>query len=156
MILNPVVGPSRITQSYGEREEYYQAMSNGYWFSHPGVDFAGENPGDKPGIRASYDCRCRKRNDQDPHGYGLMVELETMPDFKGEVRVLRYAHLDYCKLHEGDLVSIGDEFAIMGTTGNSTGVHLHLEMWREKDGKRLNESNGNHGRLDFEPYLLTC
>lgn len=40
----------------------------------------------------------------------------------------RYAHLDEIKVKEGDKVKAGDVVGTVGSTGNSTGPHLHLEL----------------------------
>lgn len=47
-----------------------------------------------------------------------------------------YGHLAEIKVKPGDAVKRGDRIASMGTTGGSTGVHLHYEVW--KDGKPVN------------------
>jgi murein DD-endopeptidase MepM/ murein hydrolase activator NlpD len=40
-----------------------------------------------------------------------------------------YAHLDELRVREGDQVKQGDTIAIVGSTGFSTGPHLHWELW---------------------------
>ncbi len=47
-----------------------------------------------------------------------------------------YLHLNELLVNEGDIVSKGDLIAKMGTTGYSTGSHLHFSVW--KDGTFLN------------------
>ncbi|MHA7964201.1 LysM peptidoglycan-binding domain-containing M23 family metallopeptidase [Paenibacillus sp. CAU 1782] len=47
-----------------------------------------------------------------------------------------YAHLSELNVNNGDLVEKGDGMGIMGTTGRSTGVHLHFEI--HKGETRLN------------------
>lgn len=49
---------------------------------------------------------------------------------------LRYAHLESRSVSEGDAVLKGDEIGKVGSTGNSTGNHLHLELL--KNGERMN------------------
>lgn len=51
---------------------------------------------------------------------------------------LLYAHCDKVLLKKGDKVKKGDVVAIMGTTGKSTGVHLHLGMTRIGSNTWLN------------------
>lgn len=57
-------------------------------------------------------------------GYGRIVVVET----EG-TRVL-YAHLSERKVARGDRVSAGDVVGLVGSSGASTGPHLHLGMYR--------------------------
>ncbi|MBK3496796.1 M23 family metallopeptidase [Viridibacillus sp. YIM B01967] len=50
-----------------------------------------------------------------------------------------YGHLASIDVTVGQAVAQGSKLGIMGTTGNSTGVHLHFEV--SKDGKLLNPLN---------------
>lgn len=50
-----------------------------------------------------------------------------------------YAHCSRVDVQEGETVSMGDKIAAVGATGNATGNHLHLEVWR--DGKALNPAH---------------
>lgn len=54
---------------------------------------------------------------------------------------LLYAHCDKVLLKKGDTVKKGDIVAIMGSTGRSTGVHLHLGMTRIGSNTWLNPAN---------------
>lgn len=56
-------------------------------------------------------------------GFGIWVKLRH-PD--GTVTL--YAHLNSTTVTVGERVMAGDQVAIMGSTGNSTGPHLHLEV----------------------------
>lgn len=53
---------------------------------------------------------------------------------KGKVTTL-YAHLKSIHVAVGQKVTAGQQIGVMGTTGKSTGVHLHFEVW--VDGKRV-------------------
>lgn len=46
-----------------------------------------------------------------------------------------YAHLDSILVEKGDTVAVGDTIATLGSTGMSTGPHLHYEI--RKDGKAI-------------------
>lgn len=69
-------------------------------------------------------------------GYGNMVEI-THPDGI----VTRYAHASRLHVRVGDVVDTGEAIADVGSTGQSTGPHLHFEV---RDGSR---------RLNPETYL---
>lgn len=57
-------------------------------------------------------------------GYGLVVEVDHGHGFK-----TRYAHLRDIQVRVGERVQIGQRIGSMGSTGRSTGTHLHYEIW---------------------------
>lgn len=65
-------------------------------------------------------------------GYGNYVEIRH-----GDGTVTFYGHLQDFDVKEGDSVTAGQPFARVGSTGNSTGPHLHMGA-RAADGSRLN------------------
>lgn len=56
-------------------------------------------------------------------GYGKTVVVEGPNGGK-----VRYAHLHAISVREGEIVAKGDKLGTVGSTGRSTGPHLHLEM----------------------------
>lgn len=56
-------------------------------------------------------------------GYGRVVDIDH-----GEGFVSRYAHLSRIMVSRGDEVAIGDKIGLMGSSGRSTGPHLHYEV----------------------------
>ncbi len=56
-------------------------------------------------------------------GYGNMVEINH-----GGGMFTRYAHASKLLVKKGDVVQKGDVIALIGSTGNSTGPHLHFEV----------------------------
>lgn len=58
-------------------------------------------------------------------GYGNMVEINHNNGMK-----TLYAHLSSIDVAVGQTVAKGQKIGIMGTTGNSTGIHLHFEVYK--------------------------
>lgn len=69
--------------------------------------------------------------------YGFMIDITSGPvGDEGSTYMTRYAHLSSILVAWGQEVGRGTRLAEMGTTGNSTGLHLHYEVW--KNGVRNN------------------
>lgn len=64
-------------------------------------------------------------------GYGYMVEVTHPTGY-----VTRYGHNSRNLVREGQPVDKGQAIAIIGSTGRSTGTHVHFEV--ERDGNRVN------------------
>lgn len=58
-------------------------------------------------------------------GYGLMVEVNHGNGF-----TTRYAHAEKLFVEVGDVVSKGQNIALVGSTGRSTGPHVHFEVYK--------------------------
>jgi len=74
-------------------------------------------------------------------GFGLLVELlHGRGFFPGKKKLVRYrtrfAHLSKIKVKRGQQVKRGDLLGLVGSTGRSTGPHLHYEMI--VNGRRTN------------------
>lgn len=90
--------------------------SKGY---HPGIDFVSVDKN----IYATLDSMVLLVG-WDPKGWGENIILRTTD---GKYDII-HAHLSSTKVKQGEKVKAGDVIGIMGTTGNSTGVHLHYEV----------------------------
>lgn len=86
--------------------------------AHKGLDLAA--PIGTP-IRASADGTVSKA--EWFSGYGLFVSLEH----GGEIQT-RYGHMSRLNVYNGQQVKKGDVIGYVGSTGNSTGPHLHYEV----------------------------
>jgi murein DD-endopeptidase MepM/ murein hydrolase activator NlpD len=64
-------------------------------------------------------------------GYGEVVEIDH-----GDGYMTRYAHNSKLLAHVGEHVHAGEVISDAGSTGRSTGPHVHLEVWH--DGKLVN------------------
>lgn len=58
-------------------------------------------------------------------GYGLMVEVNHSNGFS-----TRYAHAEKLFVEVGDIVTKGQNIALVGSTGRSTGPHVHFEVYK--------------------------
>lgn len=85
---------------------------------HEGLDFAA--PSGAPIFAASSGVVTQARFRS---GYGNLVEV-----MHGNGLSTRYAHASKIKVKEGDLVDKGQTIALVGSTGRSTGPHLHFEV----------------------------
>jgi murein DD-endopeptidase MepM/ murein hydrolase activator NlpD len=117
----PVAG-SISTSGYGVRSDPFQRRVA----MHQGVDLAGPYGTE---IRATADGIVGRS--KWVNGYGNLVELEH-----GNGIQTRYGHLSRSLVSPGQHVKRGDVIALMGSTGRSTGNHLHYEVRLE--GKALN------------------
>lgn len=122
----------KITSPYG-----IERTINGVKSVHKGIDLI-SNSGDRE-VKSIGDGVVRG-NFNDPNGFGNYVSIEHA-DGK---RVL-YAHLASFKKKAGDIVKAGDVIGIEGSTGRSTGIHLHLEA---RETPYL-----PHNRINIADYL---
>jgi murein DD-endopeptidase MepM/ murein hydrolase activator NlpD len=117
----PIVG-GWISSHFGSRSDPF----SGQRAFHAGVDFAGP-PGSRvittgPGVVSFSGYK---------NGYGNVVEVTHPTGY-----VTRYGHNSRNLVREGQTVQKGDEIAVIGSTGRSTGTHVHFEV--ERDGSKLN------------------
>lgn len=152
MLFNPLPdGSYRITQRFGERPEYYKKYGLA---GHNGLDYGPPVPGQKGVVvYAPHDGYVKVLNDGDI-GYGLHVEILSLPyNNKGRRRKSTLAHLDRVLVAGRQFISQGDAVGIMGTTGDSTGIHLHWTYKvADRTGKTLDKGNGYAGALPIGKF----
>jgi murein DD-endopeptidase MepM/ murein hydrolase activator NlpD len=103
-----------ISSSFGSRVDPF----TGYTAFHAGVDFAGESGAQVAAVATGVVIWSGERM-----GYGNLVEVNH-----GGGYVTRYAHNSANLVKAGDTVQKGQVLALIGTTGHSTGPHLHFEV----------------------------
>ena len=115
-LVTPVSGPSfERTSGFGARIDPF----TGRYAFHPGIDFAGPTGAivrsTAPGRVVWADMR---------GSYGKMVEINH-----GYGIHTRYAHLSSIIVQVGAMVGEGTPVGKLGSTGRSTGPHVHYEVW---------------------------
>jgi len=111
-----------ISSYFGERADPFDGEEE----FHKGLDFAGQMGDDVLAVAAGLVTWAGSRE-----GYGNMVEINH-----GNGLVTRYAHDSKVFVAVGDTVQRGQTVAALGTTGHSTGPHVHFEVL--KDGHQVN------------------
>lgn len=92
---------------------------------HKGIDFAGKDGSEVVSTGGGVVTWAGSR-----FGYGELVEIDH-----GNGLRTRYGHNKSLLVHVGDVVAKGEDIAVMGSTGRSTGPHVHYEVLR--DGKQI-------------------
>lgn len=111
-----------MSSAYGYRTDPFTGKRA--W--HGGVDFAGKEDSDIVAVASGVVTWSGTR-----YGYGNLVEVNH-----GDGYTTRYAHCKSLLVAVGDVVEKGQRLAAMGSTGRSTGPHVHYEV--RKQGKSVN------------------
>lgn len=143
-LVHPLPG-AVITQNFYENRANYEKYDMP---GHDGTDFGGKPLGTPilslaagVVVRAAYE----------DGGYGNFVEVAH--DANGFTSV--YAHAERLTVAVGEVVRAGQEIAKLGSTGNSTGVHLHLSVRLiNKDGSYLEGTPMRKGRVDPRTFCI--
>jgi hypothetical protein len=115
----PFQGQGALTQGFGPTSFSAEPAYDGYSHFHTGLDFGVPvgTPIDAAGagkvVAAGWDST----------GYGNRVIIDH-----GNGRLTLYGHLDKITVHAGDQVAAGQPIGLSGSTGNSTGPHLHFGL----------------------------
>ncbi len=99
---------------------------------HEGVDFAGKEGSEIIAVASGVVTWSGEH-----YGFGYMVEINHGNGFS-----TRYAHCKENLVKVGDVVKKGQVVALMGSTGRSTGPHVHFEVY--KNGRPVDPSSYIH------------
>ncbi len=110
----PVVG--KVSSHYGMRRNPFRGR--GRWQFHKGMDIVG--PWKTPVVATASGVI---ETAMWKGGYGRMVVINHGNGIK-----TRFGHLSEFKVKKGDQVTRGQVIGLMGSTGRSTGTHLHYEV----------------------------
>ena len=105
-----------ISSYFGERADPFDGLEA----FHKGVDFAGSAGSPVTAVAAGVVTWAGVRT-----GYGKLVEINH-----GDGFTTRYAHNERTLVTVGQTVKRGESIALMGSTGRSTGPHVHFEVLR--------------------------
>lgn len=108
----PVTGT--ITSRYGVRDEIFEEIGT----YHTGLDIANLKGTEIKSATYGKVIKCEENNKY----YGNNIEIEN------NGVIFKYAHLDEISVTEGKDINIGEIIGKMGSTGYSTGPHLHFEI----------------------------
>ncbi|MFM7267091.1 MAG: M23 family metallopeptidase, partial [Cyanobium sp.] len=117
----PLIGAAETSSGFGWR--LHPIL--GTWLMHSGRDLAA--PEGTPVVAA---LTGRVVSSGDAGGYGLAIELEH----DNPRRRTLYGHLSELYVKEGDRVRQGEVIGRVGSTGRSTGPHLHFEVRMPQEG----------------------
>ena len=109
----PVIGEVEFSSGFGVRSDPFLGRPA----MHTGLDFRAST-GDP--VRATANGKVATAGSQG--GYGRMIEIDH-----GNGLSTRYGHLSVISVKVGDTIKIGQVIGEVGSTGRSTGPHLHYE-----------------------------
>jgi len=117
-----------LSSEYGMRIDPFHGKQQ--W--HAGIDFAGRDGDDVIAVASGIVTWSGDRN-----GYGKMVEISHSDGY-----ITRYAHNQENVANLGAIVQKGDVVAQMGSSGRSTGPHVHFEVF--KNGRTVDPASYIH------------
>jgi hypothetical protein len=103
-----------LSSKYGKRIDPFSGKQE----VHKGIDIAGKEGSSIMAVGDGIVSWSGKRR-----GYGNLIEINH-----GNGYVTRYGHNKQCLVETGDTVRKGQVIALMGSTGRSTGPHVHIEV----------------------------
>ncbi len=124
-VRHPLATSRRISSYFGNRPDPFGGNSA----FHSGIDYPSPTGTPVFAAGAGEVIWSGRRN-----GYGIMVEIKHENGL-----VTRYAHLSATLVQKGQMVDAASLIAKVGSTGRSTGPHLHFEV--RKDASPVNPAN---------------
>lgn len=121
--LNEAVRPDGRPVLEGYISSYFGGRTDpfdGHEAVHKGVDIAGPSGSEVLSVATGVVTRAGEAS-----GYGFLVEINH-----GSGYATRYGHNQEVLVKVGDTVTRGQPIALMGSTGRSTGPHVHFEVLR--------------------------
>lgn len=106
-----------VSSQFGFRRDPFNGRSR----MHKGIDYAGPKGTDIHAVAGGVVSFVGAKG-----GFGNVLEIDH-----GSGLVSRYAHLDAALVDQGAVIKKTDRVALMGSTGRSTGSHLHLEILQD-------------------------
>lgn len=105
-----------------DRYRYRYSPVYGYYELHTGLDITGTGCYSK--IYAANNGEVIMANKVDNGSYGLFVVINHHNGYS-----TLYGHMIKVNVNVGEIVEKGQVIGLMGSTGDSTGCHLHFELW---------------------------
>ena len=103
-----------VSSTFGLRKDPFTGRKR----RHNGIDLAGPRGSDIFSIAAGKVMFTGRKG-----GYGRVIDIKHANGI-----VSRYAHLEKSLVKKGQIIAMGEKIARLGTSGRSTGPHLHLEI----------------------------
>ena len=103
-----------MSSGFGKRTDPFRGSKS----FHRGLDFAGKRGSDVVAVASGIVTRAKK-----VAGYGNVVEIKHADGYS-----TLYGHNKENLVKEGEMVSKGQTIALLGSTGRSSGPHVHFEV----------------------------
>lgn len=138
-----------INQAFGTRPEYYGNLG------HEGLDIAASLNSIISSCAVGVVKQVYLMNVSGYNAYGNHIRIEhtVTENDKTVVYETTYAHLIAVQVKVGDVVKAGQQIGLAGSTGNSTGPHLHLNLKR-KGASAAGLTKRPDDLIDPTPYLV--
>ena len=151
MIFCPIpIREYKVTQRFGGNQATYSSFG---LVGHNGIDLARKYAWSDRSVYAPHEGYVKLYTGDT--GYGNYIVIQSLPHTAcGEGRQSTLAHLASFLITDGQFVYAGQKIGIMGSTGFSTGIHLHWTYRKTKNGVVQDLDNGFKGAIDVSPNVL--